>query len=52
MQEIIEKLKEKHSSSYMPMQIRIWSEMVVGGMHTSLNECLTSSMFMKVGKEL
>ncbi len=32
----IEKLKKKHSSDYTPVQIRIWSEMIVGGIHASL----------------
>ena len=32
------------------MQIRIWSESVVGGIHTSLKEAPTSSMFARAGK--
>ena len=44
------KLNEKHGSSYTPMQIRIWSESIVGGIHTSLTEAPTTSMFMRAGK--
>ena len=49
-QRTIQKLKEKHGSSYTPMQIRIWSESVVGGIHSSLVEAPTSSMFTRAGK--
>lgn len=49
-QRTVQKLKEKHGSSYTPMQIRIWSESIVGGIHTSLTEAPTSSMFTRAGK--
>lgn len=49
-QDTIDELKKKHGSAYTPMQIRIWSEMIVGGIHASLNESPTSSMFVKAGK--
>lgn len=46
----IEELKEKHGSSYTPMQFRIWSEMMVGGIHSSLDEPPSSTMFLRAGK--
>ena len=49
-QTTIEKLRERHSSMFTPIQIRIWSEMIVGGLHVSLDEPPTSSMFVKAGK--
>ena len=44
----IEKLKEKHAN-FTPMQIRIWSEMVAGDLHSSLDEPPKSSMFARAG---
>lgn len=32
----IQKLKEKHGSLYTPIQIHIWSELIISGIHTSL----------------
>ena len=32
----IDKLREKHGTHYSPMQLRIWSEMIQGGIHSSL----------------
>ena len=48
-QSILRKLKEKHGTLYTPMQCRIWSEMIVGGIHTSLEDPPTSSMFARAG---
>ena len=49
-QSTIEKLKEKHGSCFTPMQVRIWSEMINGGLHSSFEEPPTSSMFTRAGK--
>lgn len=48
-QNTIDQLKEKHGSTYTPMQVRIWSEMVVGGIHSSLDDPPVSSMFVRAG---
>ena len=50
MQTTMEQLKEKHGTVYTPMQLRIWSESIVGGIHSSSEEAPTSLMFAKVGK--
>ena len=47
--DIIKELKEKHGNSFSPMQLRIWSEMVVGEMHSSLDEPPSTSMFIRAG---
>ena len=47
----IDKLREKHGTRYSPMQFRIWSEMLQGGIHSSLTDCPTSSMFVRAGGE-
>jgi len=47
----IDKLREKHGTRYSPMQIRIWSEMIQGGIDSSLTDCHTSSMFVRAGGE-
>ena len=46
---MIDALKEKHGSNFTPMQYRVWSEMVVGGVHSSTDDALTSSMFVRAG---
>ena len=43
----IDKLREKHGTRYSPMQLRIWSEMIQGGIDSSLTDCPTSSMFVQ-----
>ena len=49
-QEIVENLKQKHSESkFTTMQIRIWAEMVVSGMYSSLDEPPKTSMFGRAG---
>lgn len=46
----IDKLREKHGTRYSPMQFCIWSEMIQGGIHSSLTDCCpTSSMFVWAG---
>jgi len=47
-QTTIEQLKEKHSILFTPMQLRIWSESVVDGNHSSLEEAPTSSELVRV----
>ena len=49
-QSTIEKLRETHGSRFTPMQVRIWSEMITGGLHSSFEEPPTSSMFIRAGK--
>ena len=46
----IEGLREKHGSAYTPMWFKIWSEMLVGGIHSSLDEPPSSTMFLQAGK--
>ena len=50
MQGTIQKQKEKNGTLYMPMQIRIWSEVIVGDVHSSLEEPPMSSMFVRTGE--
>jgi len=50
-QSTIEKLKDKHGASFIPIQIRIWAEMVAGDLHFSLDERPKSSMFAMAGNE-
>ena len=45
----IKQLKEKHGNSFSPMQLRIWSEMIVGEVHSSLDEPPNTSMFIRAG---
>ena len=47
---IMDELKMKHGASFTPMQYRIWSEMMAGGIHASLDDPPTSPMFVKAGK--
>lgn len=47
---IVKKLKDLHrESGYTPMQFRIWAEMHNGGLHPSLDEPPTTSMFTRAG---
>ena len=47
---IVEKLKDLHrESGYTPMQFRIWVEMHNGGLHPSLDEPPTTTMFARAG---
>ena len=45
----LKELKDKHGNSFSPMQFRIWSEMIAGELHSSLNEPPSTSMFIKAG---
>lgn len=49
-QTTIENLQKKHGSNFTQMQIRIWSELIIGGLHSSLDDPPTSSMFIRAGK--
>ena len=49
-QAILEDLREIHGSKFTHMQIRIWSEMIVGKTHNSTDDPPTCSMFVKAGK--
>lgn len=46
---VIKDLRGKHSSSYTPMQYRIWVEMMIGGLHSSSDDPPTTSMFGRAG---
>lgn len=48
-QKIIQDLHAKFDKAYTPMQYRIWSEMVVGGVHTSLDTAPTNPLFLRAG---
>ena len=51
LEEVVTDLKELHGQQYIPMQYRIWGEMIVGGLYSSKNECPSTSMFQEqVGK--
>ena len=50
-QTTVKKLKEKHGSKFTQMQVRIWSGMIAGNIHSSLEEPPKSSMFVRAGKE-
>ena len=49
-QELIDKLQKIHGSKFTTMQVRIWAELVIAGMHRSLDEPPQgNSMFERVG---
>ena len=48
-QKIIQDLQGKYDKAYSPMQYRIWSEMIVGGVHTSLDIAPTNPLFLRAG---
>ena len=43
-------LKQKHNKKFTPMQCQIWSEMKASGIHASLDEPPSSSMYECLGK--
>ena len=47
--EVFQDLKKNHGESYTRMQLRIWSEMNVGGLHNSLDDPPNTSMFIRAG---
>ena len=47
-EEVIQKLKAKHgNTAYTQMQFRIWSEMIVGGLHQSQDDHPETTMFAR-----
>ena len=48
-EEIVDDLKTKHGSSFSPMQLRIWAEMIAAGMHCSIDDPPNTTMFMRAG---
>ncbi len=49
-QTFMKELTMKHGSTYTAMQYRIWCEMMVGNLHSSLDDPPTSSMFVRAEK--
>ena len=47
--QVLTKLKKKHGESFTQFQLRIWSEMCVGGIYTSLDTPPNTSMFIRAG---
>ena len=47
---MMEQLKEKHGTVYIPIQFQIWSESIIGGTHSSIEEAPIPSMFVRAGK--
>ena len=47
--ETVDKLKEKHGNSFTQMQYCIWSEMIVGNVHSSIDLPPNTSMFTRAG---
>lgn len=48
-QSTIDQLTTKHDKTYTPMQYRVWAEMYLGGVHSSLDTAPTSTMFNRAG---
>ena len=48
-QDCLQKLKDKHGSTYSPMQLCIWAEMKAVGQHMSLDTPPATSMFSRAG---
>ena len=48
-QKIVDELKKEHGEKYTMMQFRIWAETVNGGMHKSMTEPPSSTMFNRAG---
>lgn len=49
-QSVLQTLKDKHGASFTPMQLRIWSEIIAGELHASVDDPPTSSMFLSAGR--
>ena len=45
----MEQLQSMHAKKYTQMQYRVWSEMYIGGVHSSLDEPPTTTMFLRAG---
>lgn len=48
-QEYVDSLKGKHGTTFTPMQLRIWGEMMVSGLHNSTDDPPNTSMFLRAG---
>ena len=48
-EEVLGKLKAIHGTTYTQMQYRVWAEMFVGGIHSSMQEAPSSQMFIRCG---
>ena len=48
-QKLIEDLKSTHNDNYTTMQYRIWSEMIIGGLHKSTDTAPSNPLFLKAG---
>lgn len=47
---LIEELKKQHGeSAFNPFQYRMWAEMIVGGVHTSMEDAPNTTMFVRAG---
>ena len=51
-QQCVENLKRQHDEKFTPMQYRVWSEMINGGIHKSTTDPPTTSMFKRCGSEM
>ena len=45
----VDHLKEQHGSKFTSMQLRIWAEMITGGMYTSKESPPNTTMFTRAG---
>ena len=48
-QEVLKNLKEKHLSHCTAMQLRIWAEMIAGGIYVSMDDPPNTTMFVRAG---
>lgn len=48
-QKLIEDLKSTHNDNYTTMQYRIWSEMIIGGLHKSTDTAPSNPLFLRAG---
>lgn len=48
-QEIIDDLKSKYGTQYTIMQLRIWAELIAGGLYSSTSDPPDNSMFQRAG---
>ena len=46
----MENLKKSHGEKYTPMQYRLWSEMISGGIHRSMTDPPKTAMFSRCGE--
>jgi len=48
-QKVVEKLAAKYGTNFTTMQLRIWEEMINGGLRSSYDNPPTHSMFSRAG---